>query len=120
MAATALVLLTGCYKATVNTGIAPGPVEVVEWKSTWINGLVPAETVNADEVCGDSGVSSVETQHTFVNQLVAALTAGIYTPMTVTVRCGNAAGDAEGAAGDEAGGEANGGTEASDSEGHGK
>ncbi|NNK65052.1 MAG: hypothetical protein HKO98_17750, partial [Gemmatimonadetes bacterium] len=30
----------------------------------------------------------VETQHSFLNGLVAGLTFGIFTPMTITVTCG--------------------------------
>ena len=34
-----------------------------------------------------SGVSKVETVHSFLNMLVQGLTLGIYTPMTIKVTC---------------------------------
>jgi hypothetical protein len=64
--------------------------------SSWIYGLVPPDIVSTAERCPD-GVAKVETQHTFVNQLVGFLTLGIYTPMQIRVTCaarGSAAADA--------------------------
>ena len=98
MVATAAVVLviSGCYKATVQTGIQPGPVEISHTQATWINGLVPASPVNAVEDCGEAGVAIVQTEHSFLNQLLAALTLGIYTPVTVRIRCGSASGEQDG------------------------
>jgi hypothetical protein len=45
--------------------------------SGWVYGLVPPKTVEAESRCSN-GVSKVETQHSFVNELVAFLTLGIY------------------------------------------
>jgi len=42
--------------------------------------------VSAVNEC-DNGVARVETVHTFLNQVVAAVTFGIYTPITITVTC---------------------------------
>jgi hypothetical protein len=36
-----------------------------------------------------NGPAEVETQHSFVNQLVGFLTLGIYTPMEIKVTCAN-------------------------------
>ena len=81
------VLLTACYHATIDTGLAPSN-QVVEkpWASGWVFGLVPPSTVETQSKCS-SGVSKVETQLSFVNQLVAFLTLDIYTPMTIKVTC---------------------------------
>jgi hypothetical protein len=57
---------------------------------------VPPDIVSTAEKCPD-GVAKVETQHTFVNQLVGILTFGIYTPMQIRVTCaarGSASSDA--------------------------
>jgi hypothetical protein len=83
----AIVLLAGCYHATVETE-APTSNEVVEkgFASSWLWGLVPPKTISTSAKC-PSGVSKVETQHTFVNQLVGFLTAGIYTPMSIKATC---------------------------------
>ena len=89
-----LPLMAGaCYHATVNTAARPG-TQVFEkpWATSLIYGLVAPETVEATEQC-PNGVARVETRHSFLNGLVAALTMGIYTPMHVTVTC--AAGEDE-------------------------
>jgi len=84
-----LVLLfsTACYHATVDTGLPPSGQEINKpWASGWIYGLVPPATINTMAEC-PHGVSRVETQQSFVNQLVGLLTLGIYTPMQINVRC---------------------------------
>ena len=83
----ALALLVACYHATIETGLTPS-TEVLEqsFASSWIYGLVPPKTVSTSSRCPD-GVAKVETQHTFVNQLVGFLTLGIYTPMHIRVTC---------------------------------
>ena len=89
MLVVALVLLfsAGCYHATIDTGLPPSGQEINQnWASGWIYGLVPPATVNTAAEC-PNGVSRVETQQSFVNQLVGLLTLGIYTPMQINVRC---------------------------------
>ena len=81
-----LFLLAGCYHATIDTGLALGPKTVEMWKHSWIYGLVPPSVVEAQSEC-ENGVARVETQMSFVNGLVGALTFSIYTPMTVIVTC---------------------------------
>lgn len=88
-----LLLLTlalsvaGCYHARIETGLTPS-AQVYEqtFASGWIYGLVPPSTVEAAEQC-PNGVAIVETELSFVNQLVSALTFGIYTPMHIKVTC---------------------------------
>lgn len=83
----AALLLSACYHATIETGLAPSN-EVIEkaWASGWIFGLVPPSPVATMSRC-KNGVSKVETQLSFVNQLVAFLTLDIYTPMSIKVTC---------------------------------
>jgi hypothetical protein len=81
------LLLPACYHATITTGATPGPVQIEKpWASAWIAGLVPPSTVETMEQC-PAGVARVETQLSFLNQLVSALTMGIYTPMQIVVTC---------------------------------
>jgi hypothetical protein len=84
------VSLSACYHATIETGLTPS-TQVLEqsFASSWIYGLVPPKTVETASRCPD-GVAKVETQHTFVNQLVGFLTLGIYTPMHIRVTCAQA------------------------------
>lgn len=91
--AVVLVAFSGCYHATVETGLAPGNQTLERrWAHGWIAGLVPPSTVETMERCPD-GVARVETKLSFLNQLVGALTLSIYTPMSIVVTC--AAGEEE-------------------------
>jgi hypothetical protein len=87
--AVTVVLFTGCYHAVIETGLTPAPQEETQriWANSWIAGLVAPPPVDATRLCGGRKASRVETQHTFLNQLVAGLTASIYTPMTIEVTC---------------------------------
>jgi hypothetical protein len=79
--------LTGCFHARVSTGATPSNTVVDRpFASSWINGLIPPSELNVAQEC-PNGVALVETQHSFVNQLVTMLTFGIYSPMTIRVTC---------------------------------
>lgn len=88
----ALPLLGACFHATIETGLTPS-TKVLErkWASSWIYGLVPPKTVETASRCPD-GVAKVETQLSFLNQVVHILTFGIYTPMDIRVTCALPAG----------------------------
>ncbi|HSR43472.1 MAG TPA: Bor family protein [Longimicrobiales bacterium] len=87
LAALFVIVLPGCYHATVNTGRTPGSeTHEIKWAHSFILGLVKPKTVDAMEECR-GGVARVETRLSFLNQLVAGLTSGIYTPMRITVTC---------------------------------
>jgi len=83
----AVASLPACYHAIVETGNSPSLNKIEQkWANSWIYGLVPPKTVEAQSKCS-SGVARVETQHSFLNGLVGALTFGIYTPMEIIVTC---------------------------------
>lgn len=89
LVALAAFSLSGCYHATIETGLATSADSVtVPWAHSFIYGLVPPATVSAAAKC-KNGVAKVETQMSFLNGLVGAITWGIYTPMTITVTCSN-------------------------------
>ncbi|MGH9895263.1 MAG: Bor family protein, partial [bacterium] len=82
-----LALCAGCYHATVETGAAPSNTVIHKsFASGWIFGLVPPSTIETQSRC-PNGPAKVETQLTFVNQLVSFLTLSIYTPMEIKVTC---------------------------------
>jgi hypothetical protein len=56
------------------------------WANSFIFGLVPPATVEAAAKC-PGGVAMVETEHSFLNWLVGAITFGIYTPIHIKVTC---------------------------------
>jgi hypothetical protein len=88
----AAMLTAGCYHAVIDTGRAPSPQIIQKkWANSFIIGLVPPPIVQTASQC-PNGVAKVETQHSFLNGLVAALTWSIYTPMEITVTCAAAGG----------------------------
>ena len=89
----ALVLfLPACYHATVETG-RPMSATVVNkpFQPSFVFGLVPPPTLNVASEC-PNGVAKVETVHSFVEGLVAAITFSLFTPMTIKVTCASAGG----------------------------
>ncbi len=101
--ASAVLLLgsSGCYHSIVDTGAEPGPVGYHEkWETAWLGGLIAAE-VDAEGICDGPWVR-VETQKSFLNGLVSALTLGIYSPHEVEVVCApKTSQSSDAAAGDE-------------------
>lgn len=88
LCAVALVALTGCYHAVIETGLPPSPQVVEkEWAHSFLWGLVPPSLTETKEKCGGKGAAKVETQLSFVNQVANILTTGIYTPMSIKVTC---------------------------------
>ena len=84
---TLLLSSVGCFHAIIETGAAAGTQMISQpWASGWIYGLVPPTPISAASHC-KTGVARVETQLSFVNQLVSILTLGIYTPMNIQVTC---------------------------------
>jgi hypothetical protein len=90
----AALLCAACYHATIVTG-KPESQTVVEkqWASSFVFGLVPPDVMDVSTDCPD-GVAKVETQHSFLNALVAAITIQIYTPMDLKVTCTGSGGHA--------------------------
>ena len=87
MLAALLLLSAGCYHASIESGMKPGNDKIEkEWASGFAWGLVGPDPIEAQSKC-TSGLSKVETEHSFLNGLVGALTLGIYTPMHLTVTC---------------------------------
>ena len=88
-AAASLLTLTtaACFHQVVQTGRAPGSTVVDKaFVSTWLWGLVPAQPLDMRQQC-PSGIAVVETETSFVDGVVGAITLGIYTPQHVRVTC---------------------------------
>lgn len=82
-----LLLSAGCYHASIESGMKPGTNKIEEeWASGWAWGLVGPQPIEAQSKC-PAGLSKVETEHSFLNGLVGAVTLGIYTPMHLTATC---------------------------------
>ncbi len=87
IAAALAVLSAGCYHVTVVTG-APAAQQTIDkqWQNSFVIGLVPPAELAAKPTCAQ-GVAKVETERSFLNGLVGAITYNIYTPIHVTVTC---------------------------------
>lgn len=87
LAVAALVSTAGCYKYTVVSGAPESDKKIVNaWQKSWVIGLVPPDTIRSKSVC-PQGIAKFETQHSFLNGLVAMLTYNIFTPIQPTVTC---------------------------------
>lgn len=81
------LLLNGCYHVTVISGTSPSPTVVDKpWQNSFVYGLVPPPELNVREQC-PNGVQKVETETSFVNGLVGALTWSLYTPIHAKITC---------------------------------
>ena len=90
--AVAVVLSSGCYRATIETGRPPSGQTVEKaWAHSFISGLVPPATVETASRC-PNGVARVQTQLSFLNMLAGGVTFGLYSPMTIKVQCAAAGG----------------------------
>lgn len=88
--AAALVLSMACWHAIITTGRAESSTVIEhQWASSFVYGLVPPDPVDVESQC-KGGVAKVETQHSFLNGLVAFLTLSIYTPIDIKVTCAGA------------------------------
>ncbi|HEX9564622.1 MAG TPA: Bor family protein [Gemmatimonadaceae bacterium] len=86
------VSISGCYHATVETGRPASADKISQpWAMSFVYGLIPPATVQTASRC-PNGVAKVETQQSFLNGLVSALTFGIITPMQIDVTCASGAG----------------------------
>jgi len=86
-AASAAVVLSGCYNVTVDTGL-PASTDTIEkpFALGFVYGLVPPPPVETASKC-KNGVAKVESQQSFVNGVVSMLTFGILTPWNIKVTC---------------------------------
>ena len=78
---------TGCFHQVMHSGLTPSATVVEhEFVATWLWGIVPATPIDTRASC-PSGVATVETQQSFMNGFVGAITLGIYTPQRVRITC---------------------------------
>ena len=87
VAFTVLLSPAACFHAIITTGAGESSTVVEKpWASSFVFGLVPPNPLDVSSQC-KNGVAKVETQHSFLNGLVALLTLEIYTPMDIKVTC---------------------------------
>lgn len=81
------LLMTSCYTLTYSVGEGAKTGATTTKKNHYVVfGLAPIKTSNPTEMANGAKDYEVTIQHTFVDGLINALTGGIYTPTTTTVR----------------------------------
>lgn len=79
--------LSSCYTYTMTVGKgAQTGIEVRQMNHYLIYGLAPLKVSNPEEMAGGAKDYDVKIEHTFVDGLINAITFGIYSPTTTTVR----------------------------------
>jgi hypothetical protein len=79
--------LTACYRVTVETGAPYSPTRIERpWQMSFAAGLVPPPEINTEAEC-PMGIAQIQTQRSFLNELAAAITSSIITPMDVRFVC---------------------------------
>ena len=82
-----MLTTTACFHQSVQSGLQPSSTVVEHtFVSTWLWGLVAAQPIDVRQQC-PTGVAKVETEQSFVNGLVGAVTLGIYSPQHLRVTC---------------------------------
>lgn len=85
--ALSMLLLTGCYRVTVDTGAPPAPTVIdIPWQMSFAAGLIPPPVVDVADDC-PQGVARVHTERSFLNVLATGVTSNIISPMHTTVVC---------------------------------
>lgn len=81
-----VVILSGCYRADITTGLTPsGEVIEDEWVLGFVGGLAMVDDVDASACT--NGIAKVMTRQSFLNLLVNVLTWGIVSPMEARIEC---------------------------------
>jgi hypothetical protein len=86
----ASVILSGCYKITLQNGARPlaASYKQGEWHHDGVIGLVEfSEPVDMANRCGGKNWESVKVHQTFVQGLVSGVTYSLYNPWDVAYSC---------------------------------
>jgi hypothetical protein len=90
-------ILTGCATVTIRPSggekIADNP-DYEQRKNYFFWGLAGEHSIDVAEICAANGVEQVQSQHTFGDRALGAVTLGIYAPKTAKVWC-NLEGDSK-------------------------
>jgi hypothetical protein len=88
-----LAALAGCQNVTIKPSsdiVVRDTPNYQDTRNFFFWGLMGEERVNVTEVCNDERVAQMQSQQTFVNGLLGAITLGIYAPHSVRVWCEDA------------------------------
>jgi hypothetical protein len=83
-------LLAGCATVTIRPEGGAKTSAKPDYQATknyFFWGLAGVHTIDVKEICEESGVEQMQSQFTFMNGLLGAITVGIYAPKTAKVWC---------------------------------
>jgi len=84
------VSMTSCYRLTYSVGEGAKTGYTVKMKNHYLlDGLIKIHTSDPQKMAGGAKNYDVSIKHSFLDELLAFLTSGIYTPTTTTVRIMN-------------------------------
>jgi hypothetical protein len=80
--------LSGCYatKMYYASEVPSGAVRSAR-SHTFVFGMIPADPVNLESLCGEPGISELQIRLPPSGLLATGLTFGLWTPMEVTATC---------------------------------
>jgi len=86
-----MLACSGCYATTIQSGRKPALKPSIEYDEKWHHGMLwgiaeLSGPYDLDAIC-PQGWAEISTHTSFLNGLLDAITYGIYSPQTVTVRC---------------------------------
>ncbi len=84
------ITASACSTVTIHpksSGMVVSLPDYDESKSFYLGGLIGEHRVNVTEICGEEEPLQMQTQKTFMNGFLGAITLGIYAPHTVKVWC---------------------------------
>lgn len=95
IAAVALLaaLSSGCATQTYLVASQEAPTSATQadadkMQTFFVSGLGQEQEINAAEVCqGKANVASIQTQSSFINNVLGFVSSGIYTPRQIRVYC---------------------------------
>lgn len=89
LSAALVLMLTGCaQQAFIVNNVPTGSPKEVTTQHFFIDGLGQKKTIDAAAVCGGSEkIIRTEVQSTFLNNILALVSFGIYTPREARVYC---------------------------------
>jgi hypothetical protein len=84
----ALLTLTGCYTTKMYyASHIPSPAVRSDTAHTFLFGAVTGAEVNLENLCGQAGISELQTGLALEGFAATVITFGLWTPMKVTATC---------------------------------
>ena len=84
------LMLSGCHKVSMNTGLATGQQSYNTTAWYFLNGLIGNKEINLKEHC-PNGASQMKSEVGIGGLVISALTIGMVSKLDITVQCASEA-----------------------------